>query len=553
MYKKLMFLISFVAVLSLANIALADDAIEWDGGGADNSWCTCENWSDDACPGPGEEVQMDPIDDACDPPWNDVLIDCDVNVGYVMGPRSDSDANQAITIVSGASAVFTGWRIGEDGDGTSFVNITGGNLTVLAAPDEDWAIRAADSGNLIWTQSGGTVNCAGYGGRMRVGDNGGTRTDFNISGSAVINMDGEWKWGDDGDVYMTMDGGEINIGLDPETADDDGDWIFEARDGENHAVINDGAVYVGGSLRGGNHDNVASLTMNGGSVDAGEVECPAEDGPMTITMNGGTLIARGELRVGNGEGTLIVDGGTVQCADLKVQNNGLVNVLSGTLEVTSSSTMNLEGGLVNITEGTLKLKGDQQALVAAYAAEGKIGGYYTSPPGVFRSTITAVYDSGTDTTTVTALAPNLAQAWGPNPVSGATKQVVGVVLTWYPGDYVGLTGRQLIYFGDDEAAIDAIATGDMSTPYYMGWKKKGQESFAPADKGLTLDLWKTYYWRIDEYNKAPSPPELWTKGKVWSFTTGCELITGDMNLDCVVDFKDYAMLAEDWGKAKFFP
>jgi len=69
-------------------------------------------------------------------------------------------------------------------------------------------------------------------------------------------------------------------------------------------------------------------------------------------------------------------------------------------------------------------------------------------------------------------------------------------------------------------------------------------------------LWKTYYWRIDEYHSKALPgcadAPIITKGEVWSFTTGCEL-EGDVNRDCVVDFKDFAALAEDWAEKKFFP
>jgi len=44
-----------------------------------------------------------------------------------------------------------------------------------------------------------------------------------------------------------------------------------------------------------------------------------------------------------------------------------------------------------------------------------------------------------------------------------------------------------------------------------------------------------------------------TKGDIWSFTTGCDLIDGDINLDCVVNFLDYAMMADDWRECVFFP
>jgi hypothetical protein len=145
------------------------------------------------------------------------------------------------------------------------------------------------------------------------------------------------------------------------------------------------------------------------------------------------------------------------------------------------------------------------------------------------------------------------EAWGPSPEDDAIHQKVGVVLTWNAGAYIGDSGKHFIYFGDDEAAIEAIPTSNTSSEYYRGIRLARQElSFDPADAGLTLDLWKSYFWRIDEYNKAPDSPERFTKGDVWSFTTGCEL-PGDINRDCVVDLKDFALLANDWAKEKFFP
>ncbi|MHC4346427.1 MAG: hypothetical protein ACYSUP_17280, partial [Planctomycetota bacterium] len=43
------------------------------------------------------------------------------------------------------------------------------------------------------------------------------------------------------------------------------------------------------------------------------------------------------------------------------------------------------------------------------------------------------------------------------------------------------------------------------------------------------------------------------RGDVWTFTTGCELIGGDANLDCLVNFVDYAMVAGTWMEEQFFP
>ena len=55
MYRKLMFLISFVALLALVNVASADDVV-WIGTG---SFCDPANWDGGVVPGPEDEVIID--------------------------------------------------------------------------------------------------------------------------------------------------------------------------------------------------------------------------------------------------------------------------------------------------------------------------------------------------------------------------------------------------------------------------------------------------------------------------------------------------------------
>ena len=43
------------------------------------------------------------------------------------------------------------------------------------------------------------------------------------------------------------------------------------------------------------------------------------------------------------------------------------------------------------------------------------------------------------------------------------------------------------------------------------------------------------------------------KGDVWSFTVGCDVVPGDINLNCVVDIRDFIMLADNWGVESFSP
>jgi hypothetical protein len=532
MCKKLMFLISLVMLLALVNSA---SAVSWDGGGADALWATPENWDGDSVPGAGDVARLEPGGS----PQNDAEIASDVTVLSVEGPRWDSDDDMALTITSGDST-WQGWRIGYDGDGNSTVNINGGTLTVDPWPGDDWNIRSSDSGELIWNQTGGTVHVRN--GRWRTGDNGGTYTEFNISGG-LLKMDGEWKWGDDGDIQMTMDGGTIEIGI---TDAEGEDWIFEARDGENHAVVNDGSIICHADLRLNTHDNYATLTINGGSVECKKIEMPWEyDGDAELTVNGGTFDAE-EIVVRHQNALLTVDGGAVECCDLTVENGGVVDILGGTFTVTCIGSANFDGGRVNIEgAGQLILAGDKRGDVEAAAAAGKIGAYWNDTFSVFRGTLNVVFDG--ENTIVTAIPPDFDKAWGANPASGASEIGSGcdVILSWQPGDSVLTKGRHFVFFGTDEQAVEDCPGIPSPGPEYQGMTFWNILSYNIGP----LPLWQTFYWRIDEGNWDGSI----TKGDVWSFSTGCALIGGDVNLDCLVNFLDYAAVAATWQQEQFFP
>ncbi len=110
----------------------------------------------------------------------------------------------------------------------------------------------------------------------------------------------------------------------------------------------------------------------------------------------------------------------------------------------------------------------------------------------------------------------------PNPSNGAADVEQTPVLTWSPG--VNAASHQ-IYFGTDK---DAVKNADTGSPEYKGGGNLGSQSYDPGK----LELYATYYWRIDEANNtnADSP---WT-GPVWSFTTADFLIVEDFE-----DYNDY--------------
>ncbi|MHC4626224.1 MAG: LamG domain-containing protein, partial [Planctomycetota bacterium] len=89
-------------------------------------------------------------------------------------------------------------------------------------------------------------------------------------------------------------------------------------------------------------------------------------------------------------------------------------------------------------------------------------------------------------------------AHNPDPADGAEFTDPNVELSWTPGFGAKL---HYVYFGDDFEDVNSAGAG---TPAVT-------TTFTPG----TLELGKTYYWRVDESN----PPAPMIKGDVWSFTT----------------------------------
>ncbi|MHC4596779.1 MAG: discoidin domain-containing protein, partial [Planctomycetota bacterium] len=97
----------------------------------------------------------------------------------------------------------------------------------------------------------------------------------------------------------------------------------------------------------------------------------------------------------------------------------------------------------------------------------------------------------------------------PYPDSGATGVDVDVVLGWNAGREAA---KHDVYFSSDEqAVIDGTA----------GATTVAETSYGP----LSLDLAKTYFWRVDEVNEAEIP-NIW-QGELWDFTTRQFLVVDD--------------------------
>jgi hypothetical protein len=101
------------------------------------------------------------------------------------------------------------------------------------------------------------------------------------------------------------------------------------------------------------------------------------------------------------------------------------------------------------------------------------------------------------------------QARAPEPAAAATGVSVDAGLNWRPGREAA---SHTVYFGtDQQAVIDGTVAAQTVT----------EHSFSPS----SLQLGTTYYWRVDEVNEAAATPS-WT-GDVWSFTTQAYRVVDD--------------------------
>jgi len=129
------------------------------------------------------------------------------------------------------------------------------------------------------------------------------------------------------------------------------------------------------------------------------------------------------------------------------------------------------------------------------------------------------------------------KAFSPYPQNGAVNVPQPLILSWLSG---GSGLYHDVYFGEDKEAV-ANATTE-SPDIYRGRQESKMATYDPG----SLELTKTYYWRIDEVNQAdPNSP---CKGSVWSFTTA--------NFIIVDDFESYSAenpLSEHWNGWHYNP
>jgi hypothetical protein len=279
----------------------------------------------------------------------------------------------------------------------------------------------------------------------------------------------------------------------------------------------------------------------------------------TILVDGGTFIMRNRLNMGTDhDAYLIVDnGGTVIHTGEKVtipDNDGgehRLIVLDG--EYTSEETQIIP------QRDSAAIVGCFGKLTTCQIEEGT-----NNDPDWWRDNGALWCEQPCDQPVITDLGGDCKEVicWVPpcppimfprNGATGIAAVTCDLILSWcgYACRWsycIGQKGRYFIYFGDCNCVTNTPsppAQGYNDPACYKGDNLAGNAFYNVG----RLPLWTKYCWRIDLGCEDGSIH----RSDVWTFATGCPLIDGDANLDCVVNFLDYAALASTWMDDQFFP
>jgi len=111
-----------------------------------------------------------------------------------------------------------------------------------------------------------------------------------------------------------------------------------------------------------------------------------------------------------------------------------------------------------------------------------------------------------------------ALAYKPDPAANAEYVALDKVLSWGAG--VSAVEGHVVFFGDSFDSVNNAPTGiSGAAPFRAYLANPADTNWAPEEAGITLEVSKTYYWRIDEVESTSSDPETILKGEVWQFTT----------------------------------
>ncbi|MHC4675993.1 MAG: right-handed parallel beta-helix repeat-containing protein, partial [Planctomycetota bacterium] len=271
--------IAAILVLGLVNSTSGQIDYIWTNAGGNQKWEDANNWNPSGIPSADDTAMVNP-------PALGPIVDCDVGVRGIDGPKYDLPGNQAMDITGGTIDCNEYWYWAWSGSGTGTINISGSPVITV---EGDW--RGAEDATGI----------------------------LNISGSPTIDVAESWRGGDQsGSVYVVnVSGGNVSCG--GFTLGDEG--ICELN-------LSAGTIDIADSMKlscrsGG---STTDVNMTGGLITVGgEFEAPKEiGGTLTISLHGGTIDCNEFTHAGTQwsmditEGTLIIDGDVTAAIDANV-------------------------------------------------------------------------------------------------------------------------------------------------------------------------------------------------------------------------------------------
>ncbi len=558
MSKKLLFLMSFVLLLSPVTSVWAYDTVIWDNqnGAGDRLWSTAMNWTIDAKPSPKHEVPTSDdwviIDELYTEDGNGPIIQTGINavcdwldMGYYSLPIGEDavltmtggtlTSGNYIAILRNAagSARFdlSGGDVNAGGDfyltdgasgSTATVNMSGG--TIAVGEDIEMGNYGTDVG--IFNMSGGSIDVAD---QIYIGFYSPNPSTFNITGGTinVFELHIGNTWGDTpvGAGHLKLYGGTINA--EDLAIGGEGDSSVDITDGvlivDTDVTVPNGYIFNPGVDSHGTQPWTGTVPIviakglitaydtNSGDIITDEVNYPGEAGLRAVvnvdygvTNPGKTTISASAVDPNlawnpnpsaGGGGLLATEVTSISWS--AGDNAASHDVYFGTsfAEVSGADT----------SSGAYK--GNQVLADVNYPVSVVWGeDYYWRIDEVNGSHPGAPW-----TGIVWSFATAPAWATNPSPQDGAEGVSLSVVLSWTPGPEAA---THELYFSTDYNDVN----GRLITP-----AAPGANSYNPG----ALEFTTTYYWAVDEVNLA-AEVNVWP-GAVWDFTTADHLVVEDFN------------------------
>ena len=324
--KYLLFII-LTTLLLIVSLPAKAAVITWDGGGADNNWSTCENWSGDTCPGVADVATFDATstkDASIDSSFSGSLSGIDINTGYT-GTITQA---RSLTMGTGGFNQNAGTFTGSSDE----INLNG-----------DFTLSTG-----TFTATSGTFYVSG---------------DLNVTGGTFNHNSGTvfFDSNSDRNLDVPTDFTFHNVTINTLTGNFEV-TIVTATD----IIINNTFAPVNGGIKAGNiklrgnlitnslwDTNTSSLTIDGTGTQSLNFANAVWDGDVIIDKSSGTaqLISTqanlDNLTIANG--TLNLNGNNLTVTDTFQQTGGTFISGSSTLDF---ETLDLDAGTFNASSGT---------------------------------------------------------------------------------------------------------------------------------------------------------------------------------------------------------